>query len=335
MTLGISVVVCCHNSAQRLPQTLTHLAAQQVHEGLQWEVIVVDNASMDETSQVALNCWPADRPALLRVVCEPRLGLSYARHRGLAEAEYEIVSFIDDDNWVCSNWVQLVAEVMSQHPDIGACGGFSEPVCEVSPPQWFNIYKECYAIGSQGEEAGNITGTRGIFWGAGLSVRASAWQQLIDKKFKFLLVDRQGTTLGAGSDSELCYALRLAGWRLWYEPRLRMRHFIPIKRLKWTYLRRICRGFGASSVGLAPYIHALHRKTDGHAVRIKQIWYWQVLATLITLSRSPLKLVQALLNDMEGDPEVLSLEGQLGKLFELMQRRRMFDLSFSEVSRLA
>src|SRR5438552_1053990 len=122
MNLGVSVVVCCHNSAPRLTATLTHLAVQQVHGDLQWEVIVVDNASTDDTAGVAHDAWPRSLP-ILRVVHECALGLAHARSRGLSEARYEIVSFIDDDNWVDPDWVKVLADVMAQHPDIGACGG--------------------------------------------------------------------------------------------------------------------------------------------------------------------------------------------------------------------
>jgi hypothetical protein len=53
------------------------------------------------------------------------------------------------------------------------------------------------------------------------------------------------------------------------------------------------------------------------------------------LFRSSPKLFQSLLNEMEGDLDLLSLEGQLGKLFELLRRRHSFDQSFSEVRRLS
>ena len=46
---AISVVICCHNSAAVLPPTLMHLAAQIVDPSVQWEVVVIDNASTDDT----------------------------------------------------------------------------------------------------------------------------------------------------------------------------------------------------------------------------------------------------------------------------------------------
>ncbi len=50
--LNVSIVICCYNSAHRLPETIRHLLAQEIPEGLLWEVIVVDNACTDNTAQV-------------------------------------------------------------------------------------------------------------------------------------------------------------------------------------------------------------------------------------------------------------------------------------------
>jgi glycosyltransferase involved in cell wall biosynthesis len=121
--------------------SVSYLRRQEVSPSFPWEVIVVDNASTDGTPDVARQSWPNDMPALLRMVHEPRPGLSHARNRGFSEAKYEIVSFIDDDNWVCPNWIQLVSGIMSRYPNMGACGGYTEAVCESTPPCWFESYK--------------------------------------------------------------------------------------------------------------------------------------------------------------------------------------------------
>lgn len=128
--LGVSVVICCHNSARLLPPTLEHLKAQQVVGGIRWEVIVVDNASTDETAKVALRCWPNDFPVRLRVVAEPKLGLSHARERGFREAQFEIVGFVDDDNWLCEGWVAAVSDALTNDPDLGGVGSLVYPVLE-------------------------------------------------------------------------------------------------------------------------------------------------------------------------------------------------------------
>lgn len=331
MPVRISVVLPCHNAAARLQQTLAHVAAQQVPDGLEWEVVLVDNASTDGTPQAALNSWPASAPVPLRVVHEPRIGLKNAHLRGFAEAQYEIISFVEDDNWVCSEWLRMVADVMSQHPEVGACGGYNEAVCEVSPPHWFERFCGGYAIGAQGETSGDITRTRGFLWGAGLTVRQSAWRSLVDRGFRPLLEDRQGTRLTSGGDSEICYALRLAGWRLWYERRLHLRHFLLAHRLNWTYLRRLHRGFGASTVGFDPYQFALAGEPDSLRGRPGAVWPLQARVALKNLLRRRRKLPLAFLSLMEGDADALSIEGELGRFVELVRKRRGYDRSLREV----
>lgn len=334
MLLGVSVVICCHNSSQRLPPTLTHLAAQKVQD-VQWEIIVVDNASSDTTSQVALDFWSVDTQVPLRVVYEPKLGLSYARDRGCLEAKYELISLIDDDNWVCPEWIQLVAETMSQNSQIGACGGANKAVCEVTPPDWFTQHQGCYAVGAQGYSAGDITVSRGQLWGAGLTVRKAAWQQLRNNGFRPILADRRGSALTAGGDSELCVALRMAGWRLWYEPRLVLHHYLPAQRLQWNYLRRLYQGFGVASVGYDTYYYALQSNPQNFKEKLRQTWLWQTTSILVSLLRKYKKLILLIYFPLEGDSEVLDIEHKTGRLFELLRNYTTFNLSIRQVKNAA
>jgi glycosyltransferase involved in cell wall biosynthesis len=325
---GVSVIVCCHNSSSRLPATLSHLKQQETSSDITWEVIVVDNASTDNTSEVAVRFWPSSTPTTLRVVYEPQLGLTHARHRGLSEAKYEIVSFIDDDNWVCRNWVQLVSEVMCQYPNVGACGGYNEAVCEINPPSWFDRYKNSYAIGSQGDAAGDVSSTRGFLWGAGLSIRKSAWQKLVAQGFRPLLNDRQGAIASAGGDYELCLALRLAGWALWYEPRLRLRHFLPASRFEWNYLRRVYRGFGASSVWLDFYKYGLEGNPKTFMERVKRTWQWKTFGASIKLFWYLSKVRLSVYRSVEGNFAALELEVRIGRLLELLRTHRHHEPNF-------
>ncbi len=318
---GVTCAVCCHNSAGRLARTLSFLAAQQAPPQLPWEVIVIDNGSTDDTAAVAVAKWPASAPAPLRVVSEPDLGLSFARRRALAEARYEFVTFIDDDNWVCPDWVRLTFEILSENPKIGACGGASEAACESSPPAWFERYKDHYAIGPQASESGDVTDSRGWLWGAGLTLRRSAWFALIDSGFSFQLADRQGKKLSSGGDVELCLALRLRGWRLWYDDRLKFQHYVPANRLDWRYFRRMCRGCGATTVVTDIFAFALSDTLPQH----KKNWLWQTLAALKGMLTMPAKLVASMFLPLEGDGQVATIEGFKGRISELLRLRGGFE----------
>lgn len=323
MTTGVSVIVCCYNSAQRLPKTLAHLSAQKVVSELPWEVVVIDNASTDNTTEIAYQSWNLEASTSLRVVHEPQQGLIYARQRGFIEAKYELVCFVDDDNWVCPEWVQTVAEIMSEHPEVAACGGCSQAISDIPLPWWFESYQDTYAVGQQTQEVGDITCTRGFLWGAGITIRKQAWQRLLDKGFQSILTGRKGAVLTAGEDHELCLALRLSGWRLWYEPRLKFHHFIPPSRLEWNYLRRLKHGFGAGSVGLDPYIFAL-KNSSGLELFLEQSWLYRIIITLLKLLSYSHKLILCRLYALEGDAEVLNLDILLGRFSEMIKSYRIY-----------
>lgn len=236
---GVSVILCCHNSAKRLPKTLEHLAHQAFTESLPWEVIVVDNASTDSTAEVAPKTWLTyGGKADLRVVAQPVPGLSYAREKGIAESKYGILVFCDDDNWLCPGYVQRAHEILRDHPGVALAGGWGEPEPEGTPPGWLKDFSDPYGTGPQGSAAG-IVGSTMTFYGAGLIVRKKDYLDLASSGFRFLLSGRQGSRLTTGEDRELSYALTLRGKKLYYDPALRFRHFIPKERATWMYYRRM------------------------------------------------------------------------------------------------
>jgi glycosyltransferase involved in cell wall biosynthesis len=281
MSPGVSVVICCHNSAKRLPETLRHLAAQEVPPEISWEIIVIDNASTDGTAETARRCWPSNAPAPLRVVAEPEAGLHRARVRGIQEVRHEIMSFVDDDNWIAPDWVERVAGIFARHPRVGACGGRTDPVTEIDPPAWFHQIKGCYATGSQHAQSGDITDSPGtLLWGAGLNLRSEAVRGLLQAGFTFMMSGRKGGQLSAGEDTELCFALRASGWRFWYDESLVVKHFIPGERLSWDYAQRLMAGMGRAAVMIDLYLFALQGPPFEKYPSWKKTWGFQFLKTV-------------------------------------------------------
>jgi glycosyltransferase involved in cell wall biosynthesis len=321
--LGVSAVICTYNGAARLPQTLAHLAAQENRGAVAWEVLVVDNASTDDTAEVARRCWPADAPAPLRVVNEPQIGLSSARARGFAEARYEIVSFVDDDNWVANNWINKVSEIMSADSRLGAFNGLSYPVCEIEPPAWFERFQKHYAVFTKEDLARQSGLPHGLF-GAGLNVRKTAWLGLKHADFDSNLSDAIGTKLSRGGDSELSFAIREAGWKLDIDPYLRLQHFLPAYRLNWAYLRRLSRESASSTVTLDAYNLPADLGT-GLGTRLRKTWMWHALGAAKALLKDPRTLLLAPFCAMEGDPAVLVYEGWRGRLAGLLCLRGKYD----------
>lgn len=93
-TSGLTFAICTRNRADVLPDAL-QAALAQACEGIDLDVLVVDNGSTDATADVVRG-FQRQHPEL-RLVEEPRGGLSVARNRALTEARHDIVAFVDDD----------------------------------------------------------------------------------------------------------------------------------------------------------------------------------------------------------------------------------------------
>ena len=271
---GISVVICCYNSEKRLPKVLEHLQNQTGGNGIDWELIVVDNASKDRTSQVAKDLWRRD-DVEMRVIFESRPGLSNARLAGFASARYDIISFIDDDNWVEEQWIMKVYERMNSDHNIAILGGKGEAVFESEPPFWFDKYQSAYAVGPYGKVTGKQE--KKLINGAGMNIRRSAWEYMRSNGFEFILSGRTGKALSSGEDAELCLAFRLAGFDLFYEDKLSFFHYMPEGRLHWKYLVNLYKAFGRASPVLHLYYALLHENGWNQINKIN---------TLLTTTRS-------------------------------------------------
>jgi glycosyltransferase involved in cell wall biosynthesis len=336
MSDGVSVIICCHNSAQRLPETLRHLAAQRVPANIPWEIVVIDNASTDDTAQTALSLWPASHPASLRVVAESEPGLSHARIRGIREARYQVISFVDDDNWLSPTWIKRVHGIFAEHAEVGACGGRIEAVCEVPPPAWFQSVQGQYAVGQHYDATGDITNTAGtLLCGAGLSLRTAAVRILLEQGFVFMMSGRKGGRLTAGEDTELCFALRASGWKFWYDSELLLRHFIPETRLQWSYALALKRGIGGSSALFDLYLFALNGPPFSGYPGWKKKWSFQLLKALGRFIQIALAHPLACLFKPKGSRWVLELESMKCRLSALMELRSRYQEVQEEIRQAA
>ncbi len=250
MPTGISVIICCFNSATRITPTLQRLARQENISFLNCEIILVDNGSTDATAQKALEVWDSlamPKPAF-KIVTESTPGLSPARKKGIAASGFDCVLFCDDDNWLDSNYLSIALQIMQSNPAIGALGGTGSPVFEGKEPPyfWVNQY-HALAVGEQSKIDGDITNERGVLYGAGMILNKKAFKKLLEEfKFEFVLTDRIGTSLVSSGDHELCLALRKIGYKIFYSKRLKFDHFIPKNRTTIQYYKRLFLGFGVS-----------------------------------------------------------------------------------------
>lgn len=258
---GISVIICCFNSSPRLKPTLEHLYLQKRISVSQWEIVVVDNASTDDTAQKVTEIWNSFMSVKppLKVVYEANAGLSSARHKGILESKYNLALFCDDDNWLEENYLHNVINIMNASPYIGALGGIGFPAFEKKEPPYF--WKNQYhvlAVGRQWHEEGDITETRQVLYGAGMVVNKVAYNILLKEyDFKFQVSDRMGNSLMSSGDHELCLALKRIGYKIFYSESLVFSHFIPEKRTRLHYYKKLFFSLGKSNAML--YVYSVNK----------------------------------------------------------------------------
>ncbi|MES2648305.1 MAG: glycosyltransferase [Bacteroidota bacterium] len=250
---GISVIICCYNSANRIRPTMEHLSKQMVSKGIAWEIIVVDNNSNDETAGVARAAWDyyGGKPDL-KVLTETKQGLSFARQSGVFCSRYEYIVFCDDDNWLAPDYLQNAFELLNSKPDVGIAGGWSKAVTDGELPASFKRWQYTFAVGKPHQQSKDITDGWQV-WGAGMVARRSILIKIFSENYPLLCADRTSNQLGSGGDDEICSRTILLGYRLFYSTRLNFSHFISRHRLTSKAIAELQAGFKESNHHLKRY----------------------------------------------------------------------------------
>jgi GT2 family glycosyltransferase len=96
--------------------------ARQTFPLVDFEVLVVNNGSSDETAEVA-NDFARKEELKVRLAFEPRRGVNHARNRAVVETRTEFIAFIDDDEIPGAEWLTSLVGGMRRFPDAGCVGG--------------------------------------------------------------------------------------------------------------------------------------------------------------------------------------------------------------------
>jgi len=123
--MTISLIIPAYNEEKYIGDCLRGIL-KYAPENLK-EIIVVNNASTDNTAAVASSFNK------VRVVNEPQKGLTKARQRGLQEATGDLLAFVDADSLVPDNWFKIINREFSADPGIVFLSG---PYIYYNTPAW-------------------------------------------------------------------------------------------------------------------------------------------------------------------------------------------------------
>ncbi len=242
MAPKLSIVIATYNRGQALRRTLDSLARMNVPEH-EWELVVVNNNSTDDTSSVFARFAQTHPHINTKIADEKRQGLSHARNCGIENSQGPYIVLLDDDVEVNEGFAAAYIGFFDSHPQAAAAGGKVIPLYETGKPKWISSYTERPIAGTldMGEKVRVFT--KGYPTGANMAFRRSALEKI--GRFDTSL-GRTGTALMGGEEKDMFARFSAAGYKTYYVPDAQVLHIIPESKLSPQYFERIARMCGRS-----------------------------------------------------------------------------------------
>jgi glycosyltransferase involved in cell wall biosynthesis len=265
----LTVLMATHNGAETLPRVLEAYARLEPPPG-GWKLVLVDNASDDDSAAVAGRF--RDRLPL-QLLHEPVQGKNHALNRGLAELEGDLAVFSDDDALPAPDWLVRLRAAADRHPDFAVFGGRIVGHWDVEPEEWIRALVPAapvYGLSDPAMPEGPCDPT--TVWGTNMAVRAEWFRR--GYRFDGRFGPNRSPTYAMGGETELTLRLviaeRVKCWHCrdaWVEHIIRPRQLTPAWILRRAFhlgrcVRReseqharagrphVARGFAAISRGM-------------------------------------------------------------------------------------
>lgn len=231
--MKLSVIICTYNGGARLGEVLHCLSVQQRIDHDKWELLIVDNASTDGTSELLPQLTEAF-PSTVRLLKESQPGKANALRTAFQAAIGEYFCIVDDDNLLDPDYLANGLQFLDEHSDTALIAGRTLPRFPdnvIQPADFEDRYASFLACRDKGER---------LIWdetpaGAGQMGRTFLMRgiyQLIGTR----LEDRVGEGVGCCEDLEKGEICKRLGWRTAHVPTLRLQHVMSARRLSPDYI---------------------------------------------------------------------------------------------------
>jgi GT2 family glycosyltransferase len=242
------VVVCTRNRAQLLAGACEAILQQDYAPAL-WRLVIVDNASTDDTFAAAREL-ERRYEGRVRAVREPEIGHCAARNAGIRATTAPIIAFTDDDALPDPAWLRTLVASLTDGNALAA-GGPVVPVITGEPPKWFlPDFVPYLAIW---EPPRGTTELRYNEYPRGVNL---AFRREVFERFGFFNTSlglKEGRPLYC-DETEMCLRIERAGERIVYAPHSLVRHCVEAERLTVDWITRRFDAQGRSEA-IVQWIH--------------------------------------------------------------------------------
>jgi glycosyltransferase involved in cell wall biosynthesis len=268
--MKLSVILASYNRSHSLLRFLEAISHQVVPEGVEWEVLIVDNNSDDGTRSLISPLVEA-HPQRFKYLLEIRQGKSLALNAGVRAASGQVLVFTDDDCVPDPHWLASIAEEFAAKNPIDALGGRVELYDPSHQPFTILTGKERVAIVSAGQLL-----IRPQIFGCNMAFRRSVFDAV--GEFDPLL--GPGARLGAAEDADFLYRIHRQGFTMFYSPDVLVYH--NHGRTTDAEIDALMRGYYIGR-GALYFKHAFSGDT-----KALKIAYWDVKSGLRDVMTPPL-----------------------------------------------
>ena len=146
----LSIIVCTRNRAKQLATLIQCLGSQKNIESLNWEIVIVDNNSTDNTREVAYAFCEGSN-LKINYIFESKIGLSNARNTGILTSKGSLILFIDDDVLIPKEFLSNALFGIQEFPEFQIFGfkvlpDWDELISlskkrDFKPPFWLSLKK--------------------------------------------------------------------------------------------------------------------------------------------------------------------------------------------------
>jgi len=227
--MKLSIIIVNYNTRDLTLQTLNSVYKNQGDNN--FEVIVVDNASKDDSVEMIKKHFPQ----VILIQNNENLGFSKANNIAIKRSIGEYILLLNSDTIVMEDTLEKMIKYMNDNPDVGASGckvvlpdGSLDKACKRSFPTPQNALYNALKLDRLFPQS-KVFGEYNLTYldeneihdvdclvGAFMMVRREVIEQvgLLDEDF-FMY----------GEDIDWCYRIKQAGWRIVYYPKTKIIHY--------------------------------------------------------------------------------------------------------------
>jgi len=269
-----------------LPKAIKSLINQTLSKN-QYEIIVVDNASTDDTKKIIKEF------SEIRYIYEPILGLSQARNTGWKNAKGKYIAYLDDDAIACQQWLEKIVEVFEKtKPMPGCVGGRINLIFKTPAPIWLSKNMFPHLGKLSWSKKSTFLRKEEYLGGGNIAFPKNILKEM--KGFKINL-GRKGNKLLSMEETFLREQIEERGYKSFYHPKILIKHHVLIHRLtkKWFLKRYYWHGASSAVIKMNKNPLSLCNRLKESAKMIFPILIslnlWKIL---FDLSNNPIKFHQ-------------------------------------------